>query len=159
MNYKKSNHKGWLSVASNIPTEKINSSGKNCKRKSKSNVYNTLSSNVRAYKSVIKSSFVSSEMDKDIFLDTSNYRQTNISSFLKKKRKKLNKKKSKKYDNCNDQQCSPPTIKDTFKGQLGNPSKNLSFTISKIYKNHTHSMKEIQLKNTFTQETKLFKCN
>ena len=114
MDYKKSNQ-GWLSVASNITTEKINCSKKS-KRKSKSIVYNI--SDVGENKSVIKSSFISSTFDDNKFLDTSNYRQTNISSFLKRKRKKLNKKKSAiNHDDQKQQNCdSLLTIQDTSKG-------------------------------------------
>ena len=114
MDYKKSNQ-GWLSVASNIPTEKINCSKKS-KRKSKSIVYNI--SDVGENKSIIKSSFISSTFGDNKFLDTSNYRQTNISSFLKRKRKKLNKKKSAiNYDDQKQQNYdSLLTIQDTSEG-------------------------------------------
>ena len=83
-------NQGWLSVASNIPAEKnADKQRRNSKkRKSKNNsIY------VFGNKNTLQSSFMSSTINRDLFLDTSNYRQTNISSYLKKKRKKLEKQK------------------------------------------------------------------
>ena len=71
---------GWLSVASNIPEKKLEK-----KKSSKKPAKVKVSKN----KSDIISSFSASLFyhENVTLLDTSNYRQTSISSFLKKKPK------------------------------------------------------------------------